>query len=283
MTPAELAAEEERNKKPIENMQKLSLEEKEERKVKAAARAKAKEEKLQAEEDARKEEAAAKAKAKEEKLQAEEAAKAAAKAKKDAEVAELIARAAKLLDTGLKGEELKAALPSEGRPTGAAVVAEIFRRNGSIATEATYSWCTSSEYGSVLKALVGSNSRAQCALLLEVQRFCFAHKFPTLKVQGNCPIDKLLALLNGTKLKDKKKDPRTGEYPEEEHALLDLIFNNLYLNLIVDNEGFDYWFHDSEDVPGKTATVAEADYFLDLINGDAGSGDEEIDFSQKKA
>merc|ERR1712146_532657 len=183
--------------------------------------------------------------AKEEKMQAEKQKRdTAAKLSED-----IVAR-------GIKGADLVKYIEDlETKPEPSSLISVILSQitNPTASAAASCKWCAKSEYGHALATLNEGNVLKQLFCLYEVQKFCDSIKFPKIDVKG------------------------------EKKNLIEVMFQVMYTNEIIDNEGFGVWSEDDNDeIPGKLNAVVQTTNYISMLSevddGEEGEEDEEEEF-----
>lgn len=174
------------------------------------------------------------------KLKEEKAAKEAAiKAAKEAEKLELESNlfiADSIINSGKQGDDLVKHIQSlETSTSASALITKILLK----VTEATdLSWCKKTAYGSALKHLMENNVKSQVQALYTLQKYCHDLKFPKIDVKG------------------------------QKKYFIDTLFQQLYINEIVEDDGYTSWANDDglyDDVPGRVNALVQTTAFLALI------------------
>lgn len=169
--------------------------------------------------------------------------------------------AARLLDTGLKGADLRAHLQglaeTEQRPAGSALARQVLTRLADPAS-LPYIWATDAEYGSALKLLLAGKVSDQLDTLYALQAHCHGLKFPKIDVKG------------------------------KPSALIELLYSYFSHSGIVEDEAYLQWADDDSETgergAGKmTAVVQTTNFFLALRTvPDRGEEDEDDDVDEER-
>ncbi len=182
--------------------------------------------------------------------EAKEAAKEAERvAQEEAKAAAVVASGAagEAYGTGLKGDALVAYLKGMAvKPTGAALVSAVMSK---LEDASNLKWCGIAEYGAAIKSLVGDNAKAQAAALHAIQAHLnsLPAKFPKMETKGKT------------------------------RAVIEVLFQLLYANEVVDPAGFHEWADDDDDSNGKLTAVVQTTSFLQFLreaDEDGGEGEE---------
>lgn len=187
--------------------------------------------------------AAARAEEEKKRQQEKEAALAAKEAKMQAEK-DAREKASKLsqdiIATGIKGDDLVKHIEGlEIKPEPASMVSILLAQITDPTVNAANAcrWCTKSEYGQALATLNKGNAMKQLFCLYEVQKYCDGLKFPKIEVKG------------------------------EKLNLIEVMFQVMYTNEVVDNDGFGLWSDDDNDeIPGKLNAVVQTTNFISMLN-----------------
>jgi len=215
------------------------------------------EEELKAEADAKAAKANKKAQREEAERKEKEAKEAAAAAKAAAIAAQkeadekAVKIAASSLASGNKGDALAEYLSGlSEKPTGAALVGEILAKNSD---PNSLKWCGLGEYGSAVKSLIQGQPKEQMRVIYAIQVHCNKHSFPKIDVKGT------------------------------KRCLIDLIFQLLYKNEVIDDSGFLAWADDDTEVPGRVTAIVQTTEFMRILTDveveeyDEDAEEEEID------
>jgi hypothetical protein len=150
-----------------------------------------------------------------------------------------------LLNSELKGESIKEyAEKMETKPTAAAFISAVFKRE--ISNEISVSWLNDSEYGIVVKYLVGKIAD-KVNFLFAVQEYCHNLKFPKIDVKGS---------------------PRN---------LIEVIFQLLFKKEIIDDAAFLAWADDERDSSGRVNAIVQTTNFIQLL-----TEEDEEDFEEEE-
>jgi len=138
-----------------------------------------------------------------------------------------------LISTGTKGEALLAAIVAlPDKITGSALIRSIL---STAVDPLSLKWCTKSEYGLALDYLLKKDSSSQLRSLLTVQDHCNKLKFPKIEIKGNA------------------------------RNLIEVIFQLMYQNDLVDAPVFLSWADEHSDTPGKTTAIVQTTPFLQFL------------------
>lgn len=157
-----------------------------------------------------------------------------------------------IISKGIKGLDLVAHVQGmETKPEAPSLVAELLSQIAEPTSSpgAAVKWCVKGEYGHALTSLLAGNDQKQMFTLYEVQRYCDGLKFPKIEVKG------------------------------EKRNLIEIIFQVMYANEIVDHAGFMAWADDdNEEIPGKLTAVVQTTNFIAMLNEVSdGEGEEDED------
>ena len=147
-------------------------------------------------------------------------------------------------NTNKKGESLSShisTLNNNERPSAGALTAAVLANLKSD----TEKWMSNNEYGIALKTICEGNSNEQASLIFELQRYCHEKKFPKVNINN------------------------------KERKLIEYWFEQLFINEIVDNEGFDKWCETGDDTAGKQNALFQTSEFITMINEEDDDEEEE--------
>lgn len=178
----------------------------------------------------------------EEERLAKEAKEAKLKAEKDAlealkaadESAKVAAQDA--MNSGMLGEKLYDHIKNmEKKPTGASLIFKVLSIQSDMSS---LSWCTTAQYGFAIKSLLEGRIKEQVAAIYSVQEYCHSKKFPKIDVKGT------------------------------KRNLIEVIFQLLYKNEIIEHEAFSKWSDDDNitNIPGKQDAAFQTVNFFSVIN-----------------
>ena len=183
------------------------------------------------------------------------AAKAAAlEAEKEADAAAANA-ASSALSNDSKGDAFaEFVMGLANKPNGAALITEILSRESD---PNSLKWCSLAEYGAAIRDLVKGKPRDQMRALNAVQIHCNKYKFPKIDVKGT------------------------------KRCLIDLVFQLLYKNEVIEEAGYLAWADDEDEVPGRVTAIVQTTEFMRVITEpeleeyDEDAEDEEIDLDRE--
>jgi hypothetical protein len=173
------------------------------------------------------------------KAEAERKAKEEQLARKEAELAAIETQksdAAALIASGTKGQDLLDKIKgSETKPAGAALLAALLPTLPSVDNIA---WTSPEEYGLALSALLHGNDREQMLFIYELQKHCHTHNFPRLQTKSG------------------------------QRSLIDILFQLLYKNDILEASGIMKWWDDEEfdEIPGRSDALVQVTTFVNWLN-----------------
>jgi len=191
----------------------------------------------------------------EEERAAKEAKEAKLKAEKDAmetlKAAEESARSAadEAIASGIVGDKLYDHIKSmEKKPTGASIIFKVLSIQSDVSS---LLWCTKAQYGSAIKSLLEGKIKDQVAAIYAIQEFCHSKKFPKIDVKGT------------------------------KRNLIEVIFQLLYKNEILEHEAFSKWSDDDNltNIPGKQDAAFQTVNFFTVLNE---VSDEEYDEDEEE-
>ena len=196
--------------------------------------------------------AAARAEEEKKKQQEKEAAQAAKDAKMQAEK-EALNTAKKLAEDivakGIKGSALVKHIEGmETKPQPASLVSVLLSKitDPTASPAAACKWCEKAEYGEALATLNEGSTLKQLFCLYEVQKYFDSIKFPKIEIKG------------------------------EKKNLIEVVFQVMYTNEIIDNDGFGAWSEDdNEEIPGKLNAVVQTTNFISMLDAVDEEEDEE--------
>ena len=151
-----------------------------------------------------------------------------------------------LYDTLLKGKELVDHMKKNSIKLSASIfVTKIFN---SLSDPLSCKWLTLAEYGNALKYLLSNNTQQQTRFLFTIQKKYNELKFPKILIK------------------------------EVSRNLIEIVFQLLYQNEIIENEAFIKWSDDDNSDHGKTNAVFQTTpFFQFLTQADEDDGEEEDD------
>jgi hypothetical protein len=173
------------------------------------------------------------------KAEAERKAKEEQLARKEAELAAIetqMSDAAVLIASGTKGQDLLDKIKGyETKPAGAALLAALL---STLTSVDNITWTNPEEYGLPLSALLHGNDREQMLFIYELQKHCYKHNFPRLQT-------------------------KTGQ-----RSLIDILFQLLYKNDILEASGIMKWWDDEEfdEIPGRSDALVQVTTFVNWLN-----------------
>ena len=151
--------------------------------------------------------------------------------------------AEELINTNLKGDEIKNyANEMSVKPTSASVVQAVLKRQPT----ASILWLNDTEYGIVIKHLI-RDTDDKINVLFAVQGFCHGLKFPKIDVKGT---------------------PRN---------LIEVIFQVLFKKEIIDDSSFSAWAEDDRDSLGRVNAIVQTTNFIQLLTADDDEDDDEFE------
>lgn len=158
--------------------------------------------------------------------------------------AKMLELAEELVNTNLKGDEIKAhATQMSVKPTSASVILAILKRQSA----SNILWLNEAEYGIVIKYLIGEIEDKVNALFV-IQEFCHRLKFPKIDIKG------------------------------VSRNLIEVIFQMLFKKGIIDDSSFLAWADDDRDSQGRVNAIVQTTNFIQLFTDD----DDDDDFEEEE-
>ena len=149
-----------------------------------------------------------------------------------------------LLNTELKGEPIKEyAQKMETKPTAASLLKLLLPK----LTDASITWLNDSEYGLVLKYLMGKIDDKVNSLFI-IQDYCNRLKFPKIDVKGS------------------------------QRSLIEVIFQLLFKKEIIDDLSFLQWADDERDSNGRMTAIVHTTNFMQLLTDE----EDDEDFEEEE-
>lgn len=164
--------------------------------------------------------------------------------------AKMVDIAKSVVSTNKKGTELQSYIEnSPEKPTASAIITVTIANNVPAVGNINYSWLNDSEYGLAIKYLLKEDSTEQVAILFSVQEYCHSIKFPKVMIK------------------------------EKQRNLIEVIFQILYRNEIVDEKSFLSWVEDDSDSAGRTNAIVQTTSFISVFNekDEEFNDDEDVD------
>jgi hypothetical protein len=145
-----------------------------------------------------------------------------------------------IYDKNLKGETLSEYISSlSSKPEPSSLISVILNNVDDPCnnTASVLKWCSKSEYGSALGLLLKGQPKKQISALFEIQKYFNNIKFPKVEVKS------------------------------EKRNLIELLFQVLFSNDIIEQAGFQEWMYDeTEEIPGKQTAVIQTTNFMIMLN-----------------
>jgi len=138
--------------------------------------------------------------------------------------------------SGLLGEKLYDHIKNmEKKPTGASLIFKVLSIQSDVSS---LTWCTSAQYGFAIKSLLEGKIKDQVAAIYAIQECCHSKKFPKIDVKG------------------------------AKRNLIEVIFQLVYKNDIIEHEAFSKWSDDDNitNIPGKQDAAFQTVNFFTVIN-----------------